>query len=64
MDRSRDRRKKARSSPTGPEKFWERMPERQVRYDSIPDFVQVRKAEVRLKKKQLNAPGPRSSADF
>jgi hypothetical protein len=36
--------KKARTLPAGPWKFWERMPERQFRYASMADFVQVRKA--------------------
>jgi hypothetical protein len=34
--------KKARSLPTGPWKFWERMPERQVLYDPNRVLLQVR----------------------
>jgi hypothetical protein len=37
------KQKKTRSLPTGPWKFWERMPERQVLYDSSPVISQVQK---------------------
>jgi hypothetical protein len=44
--------KKARALPTGPWKFWERMPERQVLYDSNRVFVQVRNGKFWLQKLQ------------
>jgi hypothetical protein len=44
--------KKARSLPTGPWKFWERMPERQVLYDPNRHIVQVRSKNLGLQKHQ------------
>ena len=45
--------KKARTLPAGPWKFWERMPERPVRYAQGPAISQVRKAQLGLHLLQL-----------
>ena len=51
--RSRDQRqKKARLLPTGPWKFWERMPERQVLNGATGSIVQVRKKRFLLQRTQ------------
>jgi hypothetical protein len=47
------RQKKARSLPTGPWKFWERMPERHCLYDPDPSLLQVRSDAGLLRKLQL-----------
>jgi hypothetical protein len=47
------KKKKARQLPAEPWKFWERMPERPVRYAAIASISQVRKAQLVLQTMQL-----------